>query len=177
MLGLSVANVIGVPAATWLGQQLGWRSAFWAAAGLALLTVAAGRCAFVPALPGDPEATGRRELRAFREPQVWLTLLAGAIGFGGMFAVYSYIAPTVTEVGGLSEGAVPVVPAGLRPRHGRRHLARRRARRLVGLPARCSARRSAWPPCCCSSPSRRAARLVAAAGRSSWSPCSARCSW
>ena len=106
MLGLSVANVIGVPAATWLGQQSGWRSAFWAVTGLALLT-ALLVLAFVPSLPGDPEATGRRELRAFRVPQVWLTLLAGAIGFGGMFAVYSYIAPTVTEVGGLSDSAVP----------------------------------------------------------------------
>ena len=107
MLGLSVANVIGVPAATWLGQHLGWRAAFWAVTGLALLT-AALVLAFVPSCPGDAEATGRRELRAFREPQVWLTLLAGAVGFGGMFAVYSYIAPTVTEVGGLPDGAVPV---------------------------------------------------------------------
>ena len=107
MLGLSVANVVGVPAATWLGQHLGWRSAFWAVTGLALLT-ALLVLLFVPACPGDGEATGRRELQAFREPQVWLTLLAGAVGFGGMFAVYSYIAPTVTEVGGLSEGAVPV---------------------------------------------------------------------
>ena len=74
--------------------------------GLALLT-AVLVLAFVPSCPGDAGATGRRELRAFREPQVWLTLLAGAIGFGGMFAVYSYIAPTVTEVGGLPEGAVP----------------------------------------------------------------------
>ena len=64
--------------------------------------------AFVPRLPGDPEATGRRELAAFAKPQVWLTLLAGAIGFGGMFAVFSYIAPTVTEVGGLGDGAVPL---------------------------------------------------------------------
>ena len=63
---------------------------------------------FVPAYPGDPDATGRRELSAFTSSQVWLTLLAGAIGFGGMFAVYTYIAPTLTEVGGLSEGAVPV---------------------------------------------------------------------
>jgi MFS transporter, DHA1 family, inner membrane transport protein len=107
MLGLSVANVIGVPAATWLGQHLGWRAAFWAVTGLALLT-AALVLVFVPACPGDTEATGRRELGAFREPQVWLTLLAGAVGFGGMFAVYSYIAPTVTEVGGLPDGAVPV---------------------------------------------------------------------
>ncbi len=107
MLGLSVANVIGVPAATWLGQELGWRSAFWSVTGLSVLT-AAMIVAFVPSLPGDREATGRREMAAFAKPQVWLTLLAGAIGFGGMFAVFSYIAPTVTEVGGLGEGAVPV---------------------------------------------------------------------
>ncbi len=107
MLGLSVANVIGVPAATWLGQHLGWRSAYWAVGGLALLTVAM-ILAFVPACPGDREATGRREIAAFAKPQVWLTLLAGAIGFGGMFAVYSYIAPTITDVGGLSDAAVPV---------------------------------------------------------------------
>ena len=107
MLGLSVANVVGVPAATWMGQALGWRSAYWAVAGLALVTVALV-AAFVPARPGNLEATGRGELAALRKPQVWLTLLAGAIGFGGMFAVFSYIAPTVTDVGGLGKGAVPV---------------------------------------------------------------------
>ena len=107
MLGLSVANVLGVPAATWLGQHLGWRAAYWAVGLLSLATVAL-ILAFVPSRPGDAEATGRRELAAFRRPQVWLTLLVGAVGFGGMFAVFSYIAPTVTEVGGLGDGAVPV---------------------------------------------------------------------
>jgi MFS transporter, DHA1 family, inner membrane transport protein len=107
MLGLSVANVVGVPAATWLGQHLGWRAAFWSVAALSLLAVVM-ILAFVPATPGDRQATGRRELRALTEPQVLLTLLAGAIGFGGMFAVYTYIAPTITEVGGLPESAVPV---------------------------------------------------------------------
>ncbi len=107
MIGLSVANVVGVPAATWMGQHLGWRSAFWAAASLAVLT-AALVILLVPAHPGDADATGRRELRLFAEPQAWLTLLAGAIGFGGMFALYSYIAEVVTEVGGLADGAVPV---------------------------------------------------------------------
>ena len=107
MLGLSVANVVGVPAATWLGQNFGWRSAFWTVGLLGLLTLVLVR-AFVPAVPGNPEATGRRELAAFTSSQVWLTLLAGAIGFGGMFAVYTYIAPTLTEVGGLTQGAVPV---------------------------------------------------------------------
>ena len=107
MIGLSVANVVGVPAATWLGQAVGWRAAFWVAAGLALLT-AALVTAFLPACPGDADATGRRELRLFAEPQAWLTLLAGAIGFGGMFALYSYIAEVVTKVGGLPDSAVPV---------------------------------------------------------------------
>lgn len=107
MLGLSVANVLGVPAATWLGQNLGWRIAFWVVTALGVITLALV-LAFVPSCPGDGEASGRRELAAFRLPQVWLTLLAGAIGFGGMFAVYTYIAPTVTEVGGLGESAVPV---------------------------------------------------------------------
>ena len=107
MIGLSVANVVGVPAVTWLGQHVGWRSAFWVAASLAVLTAVLVTC-FVPASPGNAEATGRRELRLFAEPQAWLTLLAGAIGFGGMFALYSYIAEVVTEVGGLAEGAVPV---------------------------------------------------------------------
>ena len=64
--------------------------------------------AFVPACPGNPEATGRRELSAFGKPQVWLTMVAGAVGFGGMFALFSYIAPTVTEVSGLPASAVPV---------------------------------------------------------------------
>jgi DHA1 family inner membrane transport protein len=107
MLGLSVANVVGVPAATLLGQELGWRAAFWAAAGLAVVTL--GLVAwFVPSCPGDAEASGRRELSAFKVPQVWLTLLAGAVGFGGMFAVYTYIAPVVTDVSGLGERSVPV---------------------------------------------------------------------
>ena len=107
MIGLSVANVVGVPAATWMGQHLGWRSAFWVAAGLSVLTVVLVAL-LVPSVPGDADATGRRELSLFAQPQAWLTLLAGAIGFGGMFALYSYIAKVVTVVGGLSDGAVPV---------------------------------------------------------------------
>lgn len=107
MLGLSVANVLGVPAATLLGQELGWRAAFWAVSGLGLLTLGLVTW-FVPSCPGDADASGRRELAAFRIPQVWLTLLAGAVGFGGMFAVYSYIAPVVTDVAGLGERSVSI---------------------------------------------------------------------
>ena len=107
MLGLPVATVIGVPAGTWMGQHLGWRTAYGAVALIGLLTVVLVLL-LVPATPGDRTATGRRELAAFREPQVWLTLLVGAVGFGGMFAMYSYIAPTVTDVTGLPKSAVPV---------------------------------------------------------------------
>ena len=107
MLGLSVANVIGVPAATVLGQELGWRAAFWAVAALGVVTLGLVTW-FVPSCPGDAGASGRRELAAFGIPQVWLTLLVGAIGFGGMFAVYSYIAPVVTDVSGLGERSVAI---------------------------------------------------------------------
>jgi DHA1 family inner membrane transport protein len=110
MLGLSVANVVGVPAATWLGQQAGWRTAYLSTAVLAVVTVLM-ILAFVPSCPGNPAATGRKEMLFFRNGQAMLTLLAGAVGFGGLFAVYSYIAPTVTDVGGLSESAVPVFTA------------------------------------------------------------------
>ena len=106
MLGLAVANVAGVPVATYLGQAFGWRSAYWLVAGLAAATVALVVW-LVPHTAGNREATGRNELRAFRSPQVLLTLLAGAMGFGGMFAMYTYIAPTVTEVAGLPESRVP----------------------------------------------------------------------
>ncbi len=107
MLGLAVANVAGVPGATLLGQTWGWRAAYGAVALLALITVAL-ILAMVPTVGGKPHTKGRHELRALRDPQVLLTLLAGAIGFGGMFAVFSYVAPTVTTVGGLSDGAVPL---------------------------------------------------------------------
>ncbi|GAB3265708.1 MFS transporter [Alteromonas gracilis] len=107
MLGLATANVLGVPAATWLGQHLGWRSAYWAVTVMGLITIALVLWS-VPARPAPPEAGMRRELTAFARPQVWLTLLIGAVGFGGMFAFYSYISPLVTETGGLGDGAVPV---------------------------------------------------------------------
>jgi DHA1 family inner membrane transport protein len=107
MLGLAVANLVGVPAAAWLGQHLGWRSAYGAVTVLGLLAIVMVSL-FVPRSRPDRAATGRRELQAFSRVQVWLTLLIGAVGFGGMFAMYSYIAPTVTDVTGLSSSAVPV---------------------------------------------------------------------
>lgn len=108
LTGLTVANVVGVPVGTFLGQQFGWRAAFVVVAAIfALATVSIGF--FVPAHPGDPVRTLRAELRVFRIGQVWLTLGIGAIGFGGFFAVYSYVAPMVTEVAGSPTWAVPII--------------------------------------------------------------------
>ncbi|MEU2349710.1 MFS transporter [Modestobacter sp. NPDC049651] len=107
MLGLAVANVAGVPAATWLGQHLGWRAAYWAVVLIAAATVCAV-VLFVPRTPGRVEASVRTELGALRRPQVLLTLLMGTVGFGGMFAMYSYVAPIVTDVTGESDAFVPL---------------------------------------------------------------------
>jgi len=108
LLGLSVALVAGVPLATWLGQSVGWRAAYWTVVVLAVLTVLAV-VAVVPHSPGRPDATVRGELGALRRPQVLLTLAVGIVGFGGMFALYSYISPVATDVAGLARGTVPWV--------------------------------------------------------------------
>lgn len=108
MLGLTVATLIGTPVATWAGQALGWRTAFSVVGSLGLLTVVLV-AACVPRDRPNPAASPLRELGALREPQVWLTLAIGATGFGGMFAVFSYITPTLIEVSGIPESAVPFV--------------------------------------------------------------------
>jgi DHA1 family inner membrane transport protein len=110
MTGLTVANIVGVPLTTWLGQALGWRSTYVTVVAIAALTVIAVELA-VPRVAAVDGASPRRELSALRQPLVWLTLLIGAIGFGGFFAVYSYITPTLTEVAGYPEARVPVVLA------------------------------------------------------------------
>jgi DHA1 family inner membrane transport protein len=108
LAGLTIANVVGVPLGTYLGQQAGWRSAFIVVAAIfAAATVCIGF--FVPEHAGDPGRTFRAELRVFRLRQVWLTLAVGAIGFGGFFAVYSYVAPMVTEVAGSPQWVVPII--------------------------------------------------------------------
>ncbi len=108
LTGLTIANVVGVPLGTFLGQQWGWRSAFLVVTVVfALATVCIAK--FVPKHPGDAGRTLRSELGVFRVGQVWLTLGIGAIGFGGFFAVYSYVAPLVTEVAGSPEWVVPIV--------------------------------------------------------------------
>ena len=106
MLGLTVSTIVGVPLANLLGQLVGWRSCFIVVAGLAALT-AALVALFAPRDRGDPRASPLRELSALRRPQVWLTLGIGAIGFGGLFAVYTYLADTMAAVTGVGPHMVP----------------------------------------------------------------------
>lgn len=108
LTGLTVANVVGVPLGTYMGQLIGWRTAFVAVT-LVFAFAAVAIIFFVPKSPGDPGRTFRAELGVFRIPQVWFTVGVGAIGFGGSFAVYSYVAPLVTEVAGQPAAAVPLI--------------------------------------------------------------------
>lgn len=110
MSGLTVATIIGVPLANWLGQALGWRSGFAVVSVLAVVTMALVAL-FAPRQPADANASPLRELGALRRPQVLLTLLTGAVGFGGLFCVYTYVASTMMEVTGVSEKWVPAVLA------------------------------------------------------------------
>jgi DHA1 family inner membrane transport protein len=112
LVGLTIASVIGVPLITYLGQQAGWRPAYLAVAGLFGLTTVA-LIAFIPVSPGNRAATIRRELTAFRRPAVWAALLTASLGFGGFFAVYSYVSPLATEVTGTTASFVPIVLAVL----------------------------------------------------------------
>jgi len=105
--GLTIATVIGVPLITLIGQSTSWRVAYLTVASLFAVTFVAVAFA-LPKQPGDPTATLARELTVFKRSQVWLALLIGAIGFGGFFAVYSYIAPVVTQVTKLDPTFVPV---------------------------------------------------------------------
>ncbi|WP_329275136.1 MFS transporter [Streptomyces sp. NBC_00691] len=103
--GLTVANIVGVPLGTLIGQAVGWRTTFAIVAALGVIGLL-GIARLVPAMPG-PEGTHlRRELKAFRNPQVLLAMAMTVLGFGGVFAAITYIAPMMTEVAGYSDGAV-----------------------------------------------------------------------
>lgn len=105
--GLTAANVFGVPFGTFLGQQLGWRSTFWAISAVGVLAFI-GVATLVPALELPEEKVSlRRELAAFRSGQVWLSLIVTVLAYGGMFGAFTYIAYTLTEVSGFTTGAVP----------------------------------------------------------------------
>ncbi len=112
MLGLTIACVVGSPLATGLGQVASWRTAYLLIGGLSacawLLTLL-----HIPRTRALEGASPLRELGALRRVQVWLTLGVGSVGFGGLFAVYSYITPTLTELAGMRLALVPLVLAGV----------------------------------------------------------------
>ena len=110
LLGLTTATLLGTPLAAWLGQHSGWRSLFVLVGGLGIATASL----LWLTLPQDEvheDAGARREFGALMRPQVWLTFAFAAVGFGGMFAVFSYIASTATLVAGLPSDFVPVILA------------------------------------------------------------------
>ncbi|WP_405633239.1 MFS transporter [Streptomyces sp. NBC_00016] len=114
--GLTVANVLGVPFGALVGERWGWRATFWAITAIGVVAaVAIAVC--VPGWAGEVngprssdavgKATGRpdglrTQVHAFRSAQVWLTLTATALGYGGMFGAFSYLAYTFTRVTGFS---------------------------------------------------------------------------
>ena len=105
--GLTLANVLGVPAGTWLGQQYGWRSAFQ----LIALLGCAGFVGLFWLLPDQPAEQSRLtgELAVFRRPEVWLALLITATGFSGLLASFAYISPMMTEISGFNPGDLSLI--------------------------------------------------------------------
>ncbi|MGO1255873.1 MFS transporter, partial [Microbacterium gubbeenense] len=107
MSGLTVANVVGVPGGTFLGQHFGWRAAYVVVA--MVFALALVMCwLFIPHHGGDRTRSFLAEFGVFRIPQVWMTLLLGAVGFGAFFSIYSYISTLMTEAAGGPEWAVPI---------------------------------------------------------------------
>ncbi|WP_393063651.1 Cmx/CmrA family chloramphenicol efflux MFS transporter [Streptomyces sp. LN549] len=109
--GLSIANVLGVPLGAFLGENLGWRSAFWAV-GAASAVALAGVATMIPRIPlPDEKPQLKRELGIYRDRQVWLSIVLTALAAGGVFCAFSYLAPLLTDVAGLDSGWVPTVLA------------------------------------------------------------------
>ncbi len=106
--GLTLANVIGVPLGTFVAQHASWRVVLGAIALIGVATIA-GLLAWMPTDAGEPTDL-RRELRAFRRGQVWLVLALTMVGFSALFAVYSYVSPILTELGGIpTQWVTPVL--------------------------------------------------------------------
>jgi DHA1 family inner membrane transport protein len=106
--GLALANILGVPAGTAIGQAFGWRATFWAVTFLGVISAVALYLLVRP-VAGHGGGSLRGEIAALRNPQVWVALGTTMLGFGGVFVVLTYIAPILETATGLSPGAVTIV--------------------------------------------------------------------
>ncbi|MFE6664958.1 MFS transporter [Streptomyces sp. NPDC057697] len=104
-MGLTVANIVGVPGGTYIGQAAGWRVTFVIVAALGVIGFL-GVAKLVPETGRPESVTVRTEFAAFRNVQVWLAMAMTVLGYGGVFAAITYITPMMTEVAGYTEGAV-----------------------------------------------------------------------
>ncbi|MFI1163034.1 MFS transporter [Streptomyces sp. NPDC020801] len=110
-LGLTVANVVGVPVATLMGQHLGWRATFLGVSAIGVAAIVS-LALLIPRDHTHAQAGGLRgELAALRSLPVWLALLTTVAGFGALFAAYSYVTPMLTDSAGYTEGSVTLLLA------------------------------------------------------------------
>ncbi len=103
--GLTAANVFGVPLGTFLGQQLGWRSTFWAITIIGVISLVGIRM-LIPVTPG-PTSSLSEEFSILRRPQVWVSAIASVLSFGAVIGAFTYIAFTFTNVSGFTAASVP----------------------------------------------------------------------
>ncbi len=108
MLGLTAATIIGAPLAAWCGSFIDWHLAYWVVGGLSALTMGL-LAVFLPAIPAADGASPLTELGALARLQVWLALGTGAVGFGGLFAIYTFITPALAAVTHMAPVAIPLV--------------------------------------------------------------------
>nr|WP_049827329.1 MFS transporter [Paenibacillus maysiensis] len=107
-IGVTLANILGVPLGTFIGQAYGWRAPFWVVSLLGIFSLVA-LAIFIPKLNNEQPPNFRQELSVLRNPQVLLTLLMTVFGFGGVFVVFTYISPLLTEITGFQESTVTLL--------------------------------------------------------------------
>ncbi|WP_047013625.1 MFS transporter [Paenibacillus sp. IHB B 3415] len=105
LAGLTVANIIGVPFGTFIGQQLGWRASFGAITVLGIISLF-GIIRFIPVIVQEQTANLAEQVRGLMNPKVLLILLTGALGCGSLFALFTYITPILEDITGFAEHSV-----------------------------------------------------------------------
>ncbi|SDS34433.1 MFS transporter, DHA1 family, inner membrane transport protein [Paenibacillaceae bacterium GAS479] len=108
MAGLTIANILGVPFGTFIGQEYGWRMSFGAVAIMGVITLI-GLIVLIPSVKQQEETSTARQIRAVMQPKIGLALLIGTMGCISIFSLFSYIKPLLTNVTGFSAGSIPWV--------------------------------------------------------------------